>query len=68
METTPRLAVFTARQLTKLYRMGEVDVRALDGVDLDLFERQGLLEQDGVIARARAMVELFTAKVDAKSR
>jgi ATP-dependent Lon protease len=37
-------------------------------MDLDLFERQGLLEQDGVIARARAMVELFTAKVDAKSR
>ncbi|MBL8384140.1 MAG: ABC transporter ATP-binding protein [Burkholderiales bacterium] len=30
-------AVFRARGLTKTYRMGEVDVRALDGVDLDLF-------------------------------
>jgi putative ABC transport system ATP-binding protein len=30
-------AVFSARQLTKVYHMGEVDVRALRGVDLDLY-------------------------------
>jgi putative ABC transport system ATP-binding protein len=30
-------AVFSARQITKVYHMGEVDVRALRGVDLDLF-------------------------------
>jgi putative ABC transport system ATP-binding protein len=30
-------AVFEARNLTKVYRMGEVEVQALAGVDLDLF-------------------------------
>ncbi len=29
--------VFAARQITKVYHMGEVDVRALRGVDLELF-------------------------------
>jgi putative ABC transport system ATP-binding protein len=29
-------AVLSARSLSKVYRMGEVDVKALDGVDLDL--------------------------------
>lgn len=33
----PGSAVFSARQITKVYHMGEVDVRALRGVDLDLF-------------------------------
>jgi len=32
----PRGTVFEARALTKVYRVGEVDVRALDGVDLDV--------------------------------
>ena len=32
--------VFHARGLEKTYHMGEVDVRALQGVDLDLFERE----------------------------
>jgi putative ABC transport system ATP-binding protein len=31
-------AVFEARNLTKIYRMGEVEVPALRGVDLELFE------------------------------
>ncbi len=30
-------AVFTARQITKTYHMGEVDVQALRGVDLELY-------------------------------
>jgi putative ABC transport system ATP-binding protein len=30
-------AVFRATELKKIYRMGEVEVKALDGVDLDLF-------------------------------
>jgi putative ABC transport system ATP-binding protein len=36
--TLPRRAVFQARGITKIYRMGEVEVQALSGVDLDLFE------------------------------
>jgi putative ABC transport system ATP-binding protein len=31
-------AIFEARGLTKVYRMGDIDVPALQGVDLDLFE------------------------------
>lgn len=34
----PRAAVYQARAITKVYHMGEVDVHALRGVDLDLFE------------------------------
>lgn len=33
-------AVFEARALTKTYRMGDIDVVALQGVDLDLFEHE----------------------------
>jgi putative ABC transport system ATP-binding protein len=33
-----RRPVFSARGLTKVYHMGEVDVHALRGVDLDLYE------------------------------
>ena len=35
--TGARTAVFEARGVTKIYRMGEVEVHALRGVDLDLF-------------------------------
>ena len=38
--STPAGVVFHARGLEKTYHMGEVDVRALQGVDLDLFERE----------------------------
>ena len=34
----PRTAVYQARGITKTYHMGEVDVHALRGVDLDLYE------------------------------
>lgn len=36
-------AVFEARELTKTYRMGEVEVAALRGVDFDLFEGELLV-------------------------
>jgi putative ABC transport system ATP-binding protein len=35
-----RRAVFQARGITKIYRMGEVEVQALRGVDLELFESE----------------------------
>lgn len=34
------LPVFQARDLTKVYHMGEVDVHALRGIDLELFPRE----------------------------
>lgn len=34
----PRRAVFSARGITKVYRMGEVEVHALRGVDVELYE------------------------------
>jgi putative ABC transport system ATP-binding protein len=36
--TTIRNPVFVARNLTKIYRMGEVEVQALRGLDLEIFE------------------------------
>src|SRR5574338_424047 len=33
-----RQAVFVARELSKIYRMGDVEVHALRSVDLDLYE------------------------------
>ncbi len=35
-----KLVVFQARNITKVYHMGEVDVQALRGVDLDLYESE----------------------------
>lgn len=34
----PRTPVFEARELTKVYHMGQIDVHALRGVDLDLYQ------------------------------
>jgi len=38
MAVAPREAVFRARGLSKVYRMGEVAVHALRSVDLELYE------------------------------
>lgn len=37
-EAGDRAAVFTARGLSKVYRMGEIDIRALRSVDLDIYD------------------------------
>jgi putative ABC transport system ATP-binding protein len=41
--SAPPTAVFQARDITKVYRMGEVEVHALRGVTLDLFEGEFLV-------------------------
>lgn len=38
-----RTAVFEARGLTKVYRMGETEVQALRGIDLDLYQGEFLV-------------------------
>src|SRR5947208_15648311 len=38
-----REQVFTARGVTKVYHMGEVDVHALRGIDLDLYTGEFLV-------------------------
>ena len=38
-----RAPIFIARDLRKIYQTGEVEVRALDGVDLDLYEGELLV-------------------------
>lgn len=35
---TTREPVFEARQVTKVYRIGEIEVRAVRGVDVDLYQ------------------------------
>lgn len=40
---SPGLAVFEARGITKVYRMGEIEVHALRGVDLDLYQAEFLV-------------------------
>ncbi len=40
MKTVPDEQVFCARGVTKVYQMGEGEVHALRGVDLDLFPRE----------------------------
>ena len=39
-ETPGNIAVFEARGLTKVYRMGETEVHALDGIDLNLYQSE----------------------------
>lgn len=38
--SAPAASVFEARDVTKVYHMGEIDVHALRGVDVDLYERE----------------------------
>jgi hypothetical protein len=39
LEMTTHAAVFEARGVTKIYHVGEVEVHALRGADVDLYER-----------------------------
>jgi putative ABC transport system ATP-binding protein len=42
-DRAPRTPVYVARDITKVYHMGEVDVQALRGVSLDLLESEFLV-------------------------
>jgi len=40
MSSAAKHALISCRDLTKIYKMGQTEVRALDGVDLDIFESE----------------------------
>ena len=37
-------------------------------MDFDLYERQSLLDQDGILARARALITLLEAKAAGRAQ
>ena len=43
LETAGETAVFEARALTKIYRLGETEVRALRGIDMNLYQGEFLV-------------------------
>ena len=66
--------VFSARGLTKVYRMGDVEVHALRGIDLDLFAGEFIVllgdanraVAEEVAQRIRNVVFSTTLEVDVK--
>ena len=43
LDTIDNVIVFRARDVTKVYHTGDLEVRALDGVDFELFEGEMLV-------------------------
>ena len=66
MSAAPDL-VFRAQDLAKVYRMGEVEVRALAGVDIDLVQGE-LLVLTGFVLVVGFAVDIVHRLIDPRQR
>ena len=60
-EMKQRTAVFEAREITKVYHVGEIEVHALRGVDFDLYQGEFVVFCSGPRAVGNRRCSTFSA-------